>query len=482
MANVRHFRFVILLLSVLLAACGGGGGGGTSTSSVPPGDLTPLTNNRNATPSVSSLGAASVVDPNGVAFVAWVDNNSLGTVLDNGRTIKVRRSASGNSWDSAVVLAESVTGSYLNAPQIGVDGSGNVIVVWEYRESSSRSLHARRYTPAGGWETTATVLRAGASTSVRLYPQLAVAGNGDAMVVWRESDGLKSKPYTVTGGWATSVVPVDASTTAIYQDLAADGAGNFMFLWSSGSGVQARLYTAGSSWGSADTLNAEAGDTRFLRIGFDGNGNALAMWFHDGDATAARHWEIVVNRYVANSGWGTATRFSTLNAGNNANPYFRMAVDATGSALMMWDHYDGMTNVIQGNRYVPGVGWATTAVVAGSSGNDAYAGAVEIAVDAQGNGRVTWVGGEPVSADGHSAFCLSYDLGGSRSFMVSRSFSIASGWSAGTEQHSDNECLLSLGGFIYPVEAHIASNAAGDMVGVLEGTSFDRDLLAYRYH
>ncbi len=479
MSMHQFFRMVPVLLALLIAACGGAGDG--STSSVPSGDLTQLTNNRNATPRVNSWAPASVVDANGVAFVAWLDNFSLGTVYDNGKTIKVRKNSSGSSWDSAVVLAESVAGNYLNPPQIGVDRSGNVIVVWAYQEGiNNRSIHAKRYTPAGGWETTATILRSGVTSTISREPKLAVAGNGDAMVVWKESDGLKSKLYTVAGGWAATVVPVDSSPTVYYWDLAADGNGNFMFLWSAGSGVQARYYAAGGSgWGGATTLHAEAGDTQEIQIQFDGNGNALAMWHHDGDATAARGWEIVVNRYVAGSGWSTATRYSALNAGSHTFASLHMAVDATGAALVMWDHYDGVTYAIQGNRYIPGTGWGTTTELA----SDAYAITGSIAVDAQGNGRTTWVAGEPmVSGDIGSAFCLSYDLAGSRTFMVSRSYSIASGWSAGTEQRSDNECLYVVGGALHPISANIASNAAGNMVGVLEGTSFYRDLLAYRYH
>lgn len=461
----QHFRSAIISLGVLLAACGGGGGGGGVDSTSSLGDMTTITDSASV---FNPVYSRSVIDSNGVAYVAWLDFDGLNpTTTPNNTKISVRRGPSSGGWGSTVTLAESLsgaTGHYLLAPEIGVDGAGNVIVVWENREDANRSIHAKRYTPSGGWENSATTLRSG-SSAVDLYPQLAVAANGDAMVVWQESDGLKSKAFTVAGGWSASIVPVGSVTYALvnYMNTAADSNGNFMALWSNGSGVQAWLYTAGGGWSGATALHAEAGDVAYPRIQFDSNGNALAMWLHDGDATAARNWQIVVNRYVTSAGWGTATRYSTLNAGSSTSANLRMRVDASGNALTIWDNFDGTTNTIQGNRFVPGVGWGTTAVVIAGG----YVGSGDLAVDAQGNGRAVWLSSDT------PAICS----GGYRSLLVSRSFSSLSGWSVSTEQHTDGSCKF--GGSVFPVTTLISSNASGDMVGILEfSPSY---LAAYRY-
>ena len=114
----------------------------------------------------------------------------------------------------------------------------------------------------------------------------------------------------------------------------------------------------------------------------DSSGNAIAVW-HQSDGTRYNIW---ANRYVPGTGWGTAALIETDDSGDANNP--QVAMDADGNAIAVWVQDDGTRSNIWANRYVPGTGWGTAALI---ETDDSWVwDNPQVAVDAGGNAIAVW--------------------------------------------------------------------------------------------
>ena len=133
-------------------------------------------------------------------------------------------------------------------------------------------------------------------------------------------------------------------------------------------------------WGTATLIETDVGVAGSPQVAVDGSGNALAVWYQF-DGTRNNIW---ANRYIAGTGWGTATLIETY-AGNATSP--QVAVDGSGNALAVWRQYDGTQFSIWANRYTAGTGWGTATLIETDAG---FAGSPQVAVDGSGNALAVW--------------------------------------------------------------------------------------------
>src|SRR3972149_5294629 len=111
-------------------------------------------------------------------------------------------------------------------------------------------------------------------------------------------------------------------------------------------------------WGTPILLELDnAGHAYYPQVAADASGNAVAVWWQF-DGVRVNIW---ANRFVPGVGWGTAALLETDNAGNAAYP--QVAVDPSGNAVAVWMQSDGFRYNIWANRFVPGVGWGTAALI-----------------------------------------------------------------------------------------------------------------------
>jgi hypothetical protein len=143
-------------------------------------------------------GPKVAVDANGNFAVAWAENlNQSGDIL------AVRFDAATGAWSATQTL--TAPGSLRCASaRIGVDGTGNAVVVWLQRQSTASvdaDLYASQSSGAGGWSTPLE-LNAAADGFIGFgsytEPVIAVNSSGDAILVWHEE---RASPQT-QGIWA----------------------------------------------------------------------------------------------------------------------------------------------------------------------------------------------------------------------------------------------------------------------------------------
>jgi hypothetical protein len=150
-------------------------------------------------------------------------------------------------------------------------------------------------------------------------PRIAVNANGDGMAVWQESgrqNTLWSKRYTA-GEW----------------------------------GVVTQIFTG---------VLTDAFDPQIV---IDAKGDALAVWRESSQGSPFR---IMAGRNVIGlAEWNGPEQLSADNAVSAARP--RIAIDANGNALVMWEQFDGSRRNILSSRYGADGSWATASNVSGNT-------------------------------------------------------------------------------------------------------------------
>jgi hypothetical protein len=122
--------------------------------------------------------AQTVVDSSGNAHAVWTRSDGSHFVIQYGT-----RTPSG-AWSPAQTLSDPSQSA--SSPQIGIDPSGNAVVVWTRTDGTNLRIQSA-YKPSGGsFGVPVTVSAAGGDAS---SPQVSMDGAGKALVAWQRFDG-----------------------------------------------------------------------------------------------------------------------------------------------------------------------------------------------------------------------------------------------------------------------------------------------------
>jgi hypothetical protein len=128
------------------------------------------------------------VDGGGNAVFAWVRFNGTNYVIQ-----ARMRSAAGTL---SSLLPVSAVGQNAEAPQVGIDSSGNSVLVWARSDGTKKRIQARTLSSGGTLAGTQTISVAGQDASV---PQVAVDPTGKAFATWQRFDGKKFRVEASVG-------------------------------------------------------------------------------------------------------------------------------------------------------------------------------------------------------------------------------------------------------------------------------------------
>jgi hypothetical protein len=170
-------------------------------------------------------------------------------------------------------------------PRVVVDALGNGFAVWHQHDGVRYSIWSSRYRPGTGWQT--HPIESGSGPGTSSGAQIEMDASGNAIVVWHQFDGVRN-------------------------------------------GIWSNDYVSGAGWGTAQRIESGAGNESDPQIVVDARGNASVLWEqHDGV-----RYGIWSNRFVADSGWGTAQRIETASI-EAINP--QAATDANGDVVVVWE-------------------------------------------------------------------------------------------------------------------------------------------------
>jgi hypothetical protein len=97
-----------------------------------------------------------------------------------------------SSWATNTKISDDPGTAYQGAPDIVVDGAGNVVVAWDDWRTSPNQLRIRRRPAGGAWGASTSIAADGAN-----FPSLAVRGDGRIYVAWYDgSNALYPNVWT----------------------------------------------------------------------------------------------------------------------------------------------------------------------------------------------------------------------------------------------------------------------------------------------
>lgn len=295
--------------------------------------------------------------------------------------------AATGAWDAPTLLETSTATA--RSPRVAVDGAGNAMVAW----SQSSGTWAIRYTAGAGWDVAAQRIEDNVTSSAGA-PELAVGASGDAFAVWTSFDGTRNNIWAnrydaATGAWESATL-IETGNVGLAEapHVAVDAGGNAVAVWTYFDGARydilaTRYAAGGGGWDPVTpSLTATAtGSGDAPRVALDGAGNALVVWAQ----SDAGRYSIWANRLTAGAGWGGAALIEADDAGDAALP--QLAVDGAGNAVAVWYQFDGTRYDVLSNRFTPGAGWGTAALLETGAGNALRP---HVAVSPAGDATAVW--------------------------------------------------------------------------------------------
>lgn len=271
--------------------------------------------------------------PGGVAVASFIQSTS-----NNGGGVRmIANRFNGTAWAGGLRI--DVLDAVIDAEhRVAIAPDGVATLVFNQSDNvAGRRATAALSGLAGFWAAPEVIGAVGSYT-----PQVAVAANGDAMMVWLVGEtSTKSSLWAsrrLGAAWSGAVRIVTSRTGMGSVRLRADAAGNAIAVWferpTTRNEVHAARFTAGSgTWSAPAMLNDGAAQAYEPELAMTGAGDALVVWTEASDSGPATG--IGANRYLASTAaWSGATRVQPTGASAGVSPH--VALDGSGNAIAVW--------------------------------------------------------------------------------------------------------------------------------------------------
>ena len=322
-------------------------------------------------PGPGAFNPQIAIAPDGAAVAVWSRLSDDADVIAQAAT-----RPPGGSFGAAVDL--SAPGQGADQPQVAIAADGTATVVW-YRFNGANFIVQAVTRPPGGSFGAAVDLSASGQNA--FDPQIAVAPNGAATAVWYRFDGVTTIIQAATrppGGSFGATVDLSAASQNATQpqiEIAADGAATAVWRRSNGTNliVQAATRPPGGSFGAAIDLSAAGRDASQPRVTFAPDGAATAVW------TRNNGTNFIVQAATRPPGGAFGATVNLSAAGQNAfQP--QIATTSGGPATAIWNRSNGSNFIVQAATRPPG-GSFGAAIDLSAGGQDASEPQVVLALD-----------------------------------------------------------------------------------------------------
>ncbi|MEI6687882.1 MAG: hypothetical protein WCN97_00825 [Thermoleophilia bacterium] len=276
------------------------------------------------------------------------DGSATAIWASDDRICAATRPAGSNTWGPPVEISMVSTFAYL--PQIAIAADGAATAVWYADDGSGGYVIQAATRPAGGsWPDPAvdTPVNLSVVGEISFYSEIAIASDGSATVVWQHSEGPSGysiQAATRPAGSNTWGAPAVLSATgedAQNPQIAIASDGTATVVWQRQDGlsvnsIQAATRPAGSNtWGIPAVLSAMGEDARYPKLAIASDGSATVVW-HNTDGFAVNSIQ-AATRPAGSNTWGTSSElYVTLE--DAQNPQIAIAFD--GSTTVVWAHED----------------------------------------------------------------------------------------------------------------------------------------------
>lgn len=327
-----------------------------------------LGNNNLAPPQV-------VVNSSGYAVAVWEELN--GTSVVRAATMQF-----GTSWSAPLDISKSGSDSS-QIPQVAVDSAGNAVAVWSRNNGSFTIIQAASLPFGGKWSTSVDI---SPTNKDSFGPQVGVDASGNAVAVWTEvvNQIIQGATLPFGGSWTVPVNISSASDLSNVPILAVDPIGNAVATWTALSGgnffIQASTLPSGGNWSLPVNISSAGFVSLESEVNVDKFGNAIALWIEPIGSDI-----FIVSASLPFGGcWSAPVTISSV-GGLAFDP--KVAFDAAGNAIAVWDRFNGVNTLIQAAMLPFGGSWSAPIDISDAGQDSDFS---QIAIDSTGHAVVQW--------------------------------------------------------------------------------------------
>jgi len=294
----------------------------------------------------------------------------------------------------------SPDGQNAASPQVVMDDNGNAIIVWHQSNGGYNQIFKSEYR-ANTWthpsSLTDHINLNGQSAS---YAQVAMDDNGNAIIVWGQSDGSNNQIFKSeyrSGAWThpsdlTDNISPDGQHAGSSQ-VAMDNNGNAIIVWYQYDGANGQIfkseYRAGA-WthpsGITDNISPDGQNATDPQVAKDNNGNAIIVW-HQYDGA---NGQIFKSEYRSGA-WTHPSGLTDNISPDGANAYFpQEAMDDNGNAIIIWVQSDGSNDQVFKSEYRSGVWTHPAGLTDNISPDGQQTNSPQVAMGDNGNAIIVW--------------------------------------------------------------------------------------------
>jgi len=310
-----------------------------------------------------AAGPDAAVGGSGMTTVAW-------SARSGGEFKVFARRISATGVRSATMQL-SASGADALAPQVALAPDGTATVVWTRWDGTSFRVQERRISSGGTpAEATRTLSESGQNA---FDPQVDVATSGEATVVWKRFDGahyLVQERRVAANGTAETATQRLSETgqDAVEPHLEVAGDGTATVVWARFDGtstiVQERRVKPDRTLTGILNLSAAGRNAVEPQVALGPKGEATVVW----DRFDGTNWVIQRQRLTA-AGALEGGAVNVSEGSKSAEP--QVAIDGGGKATVVWDRFDGSNFVVQARQLSPAGAALTAPVQLSAGGRDA---------------------------------------------------------------------------------------------------------------
>jgi hypothetical protein len=283
----------------------------------------------------------------------------------------------------------SASGADALAPQVAVALDGTAVVVWTRWDGANFRIQERRIASGGAPEEATRTLSGSGQDAAD--PQVDVGADGTATVVWRRFDGFH--PLVQVRRIAPDGTSEEASQRlseagqdAVEPDVAVGPDGTATVVWSrfdgSDSIVQERQVEPDGALATTAILSAAGESAIEPQVELGPGGEATVVWTRFDGA----NWVIQGRRLSAAGVTEGAVLGLSATGRDAAEP--QLAIDPAGLATVAWDRFDGSNFIVQARRIDAGGALVGGPVNLSATGRDAAD--PQVAAAPAGGATVLW--------------------------------------------------------------------------------------------
>jgi hypothetical protein len=342
------------------------------------------------------------MDNNGNAIIVWEQ-------YDSSNNYQIFKSEYRNGvWTNPANLTDNISpdGLGVGMPQVAMDNNGNAIIVWEQYDSSNNYQIFKSEYRDGAWTNPASVADhispEGGGNADSLYPEVAMDNNGNAIIVWKQYNGINYKIFKSeyrNGVWhnptsLSDYINPDGTSPAFDPQVAMDNNGNAVIVWSQSDGSNYQIFKSeyrNGVWTNpsslADNISPQGQDSFNPQVAMDNNGNAIIVWYQRDESNI---YQIFKSEYRKDVWTNPSSLSDHISPDGQHAWYSRVAMDGNGNAVIVWYQSDGSNYQIFKSEYRNGV-WINPSSLSDNispDGQDAFD--PHVAMDNNGNAIIVW--------------------------------------------------------------------------------------------